>query len=156
MYDISALSYWARLANIFLSHLVFCFSKLQIRNGITIIKNAEAIWTLLVSFLTVQFYDSKESKKISIFYMRHRGKQNKGTHKSQLIVIEQQQHSIAWKHCTYLLTYIVLTCTYIILSENHKQFSTSLYWTQIFSAWVQQLPSTFFSRNMFTSLNTFT
>lgn len=33
-------------------------------------------------FLAVQFYDSKESQRISIFYMRHRGKQNKGKHKS--------------------------------------------------------------------------
>jgi len=35
------------------------------------------------AFLTEQFCDSKEPKKIVIFYTRHRGKQNKAKHKSK-------------------------------------------------------------------------
>lgn len=37
-------------------------------------------------FLTVPFYDSKESKKMAVFYKRHRGKQNKDKHKSKYLI----------------------------------------------------------------------
>lgn len=49
-YDSPTLSQWDRVARRFLSHLLFCFSELQIRNIIKIIKNAGAIQTLQCLF----------------------------------------------------------------------------------------------------------
>lgn len=80
-YDSSTLGHWDRVAR-FLIHLAFCCSELQIRNAITITKNAKAIWTPQGSFRQCSSVTQRNLRRLQYFIWVRR-KQNKAIHKGK-------------------------------------------------------------------------
>lgn len=132
-----------------------------------------------VVFLTVQFCDSKEPKKIAVYYMRRGKTKQSNTQRKRkisqtiaafnnllffcfsqhlrmlcpisVVHLEKPMNNQEPKRDNNPTRLVVTLC-----SEKQKQFSTSLYSTQTFNTWLQRFPSSFSSISLITFLNRFT